>query len=252
MELEEDAAHCLRSLLTQQIKNEADARVEKLQAAIRLADSVRDEFAPPRCQGGADAQEWFRAGAGVLKGEDPLYISAITAILGAGASALSTLHERLEGGEGRRKLLESHLHSVSRGLLLQTCEGARRLLALYKTDRNPDGLARSARDGLEEHLAALRSGTKRLDLVLDELAHLLMVCNRFLGFSEKFKGGGVGGVGWGGGGGGETCGFEECHNVVFDQELQALAGHFVVLEEFYLNSCVARARLSQVCAIVYI
>jgi len=40
------------------------------------------------------------------------------------------------------------------------------------------------------------------------------------------------------------CGFSERHEVLFDQELQALAGHFVVLEEFYLNSCVGRARVS--------
>ena len=135
---------------------------------------VRADGAPPRCKEGADAQEWFKAGAGVLKGEDPLYIrsrlflsyarahahthantnahtisltshssphlsnspppplplfpihahSAMTAVLSAGASAMNALNERLDGGDGRRKLLESHLPSLSRCLLLQVRWGA--------------------------------------------------------------------------------------------------------------------------------
>ena len=39
-----------------------------------------------------------------------------------------------------------------------------------------------------------------------------MVCNRFVGFTAKFKGGG--------GGVGDSCGFDECHDAAFDQEMQ--------------------------------
>ena len=79
-----------------------------------------------------------------------------------------------------------------------------------------------------------------------------MVCNRFSGFAAKYadkealkSGGG-------------SCRFNARSNdhnpdgaspadhvMLLDEELQSLAGHFVVLEEVYVASCVRRACLSE-------
>jgi len=117
-------------------------------------------------------------------------------------------------------------------------------LKLYSADRNASGLAKSARDGEGAQQDALGARFQRLDLLLDELSHLLMVCNRFQRFTQQYSAHQSGGDTHTFSEGGDMCGFSERHEVLFDQELQALAGHFVVLEEFYLNSCVGRARVS--------
>ena len=71
----------------------------------------------------------------------------------------------------------------------------------------------------------------------DELAHLLKVCTRFTRWTAKF----AEGLGSCEDGSAGLCGFAVDHKMLFDQDLQELAGHFVVLEEFYLLQCVGRA-----------
>ena len=46
--LEEEAAACLKALLQQQIKEEADARVAKIEAGMRLRMRLRMRLADPR------------------------------------------------------------------------------------------------------------------------------------------------------------------------------------------------------------
>jgi len=84
-------------------------------AQVRLG-----ETAAGRCDEGASVTSWLAAGGGVLKGEDPLYISSLTAILNLAASMLGMLHEKLDrsGGVGGEEGGEQ-LARVSRAVLMQ-------------------------------------------------------------------------------------------------------------------------------------
>ena len=174
MEVEEEAVECLKALVQRQVKSEAGSRLEKIRAGVRLAESIRPGGGIDTTTGmmrvskeGASVVEWLAAGGGVLKGEDPLYISSLTAILNLAASLLALLQDKL-GGERSQDGAdrEEHLPELYHCVLMQTCESSRQLISQYRADRNAAGLAKSARDGKQEEKAALGAAFQRLDLLL--------------------------------------------------------------------------------------
>ena len=81
------------------------------------------EMAAEPCAEGASVTSWLAAGGGVLKGEDPLYISSLTAVLNLAATSLGMLHEKLDrsGGVGGEEG-GGQLARVSAGVLAQVVD----------------------------------------------------------------------------------------------------------------------------------